>query len=218
MFSNMEVSNPLDKTFPSVAKGMLIVMKKILLLALVFILTLTIAINAQQNLVYIQEVKSQEYEDTSVENSVKESHLTEFMEIVSSLIIEKEAARALGVRRRLPNKLANDVRFYDLSELSDIIQEARTIQRKMQGNEQLLPIVIIILGEPNNRHDKFRISFSSEIYFELIDFISEFTGITKDEIEVDVRPIGYVGGGPDICEDLRAKIEALGWSFWWEWE
>ena len=62
-----------------------------------------------------------------------------------------------------------------------------------RARSQAPEVIISFFSEPSEWNSKFYIAFTCESYFELIDFIVEFTGISRDEIEVDIAPAIVIG-------------------------
>ena len=81
-----------------------------------------------------------------------------------------------------------DRRVVSIGALASLFMEAAAVQEQMRGN---FGASLIITGwgvntEPYRR--RFMLSLSSERYFELLCFISDFTGIEPWEIDLDVMP------------------------------
>ena len=200
---------------------------KTISLMLVFTMALSLSLNAQQGYEiesdYLQE-DYYEYAELTSETVVEdEGVIAEFKDLLTGLLIEREAANALGFSIEVDpyahlRRPVDDERFTVLRELTKVMVEARYIQQSMREDLQLLPILISVFGEPNSRRDTFFIGFTSEEYFELIDFILDHTGITRDELTVGLMEIVSEQDICEIGEEYKARMEELGWSLDWPWE
>ena len=134
--------------------------------------------------------------------------VTELQEIASILLAERqmEEARVRSVDFRSYENLhlhpnygdfIVDARFVLLLEISDLLLEASSIRRNgvraihQDGRRFFVEpySVISSMGQPHSTRNTFTIAFTSEKYFGLIDFISEFTGIEKEMLEVEIGGI-----------------------------
>jgi len=117
--------------------------------------------------------------------------LLEFKDLVSKLITENQAVHATGFAfEEAPLIPVNDERFTALRELNKFINEASTVQSKVRGIDKP-DIIISMFAEPNEHRDTFFIAFTNEDYFELVDFIVDFTGIAREEMEITVEEYGF---------------------------
>ena len=114
-----------------------------------------------------------------------QGRVAELKELVTMLSQEERNVGFAAFIRH--NKISvNDERFTTLQKLNCLIHEANEIQSRARGKEP--HIIISFFSEPfKGFSNTFFIAFTSEEYFELVDFFLDYTGITRDELEVAIK-------------------------------
>ena len=97
---------------------------------------------------------------------------------------------------------ARDERLYKLNEFVQLMMEVRNIQTARGGHDQKLAPLIARWWGPSDFCDMFHITFVNEEYFAVIDLILDFTGITRDELEVSVDSFTEVGPPASFWEGI----------------
>jgi len=120
-------------------------------------------------------------------------YISELKGLISMLVAERHAAHPQGVDFTLYENLhlhldyghTPDARFILLREFDTFLFEASIIHDRARGidEERIIISMFGILEEI----DKFFIVFTSEEYLGLVDFLLDFTGISKEELEVSIR-------------------------------
>jgi len=190
---------------------------KMLSLALVFTLAIPVTLDAQQNIIvehnylvvdyyYLQEPLFYEYQSMLFEYMTESDvRLVELINLVAAMIAERESVNAAGFsfEEDLPYYAAfvYDERFTLLRVINELLHEASDIQGRTRGYQQER-IIISFFSEPNQCVDVFTIAFTSEEYLGLLDFILDYTDISRDEIEVSVIPAFVVHLPTPIYECL----------------
>jgi|GEM_PF-5421198 len=189
---------------------------KTLSLVLAFVMLMPTTFNAYQEMFTEHEYLVDSYYYV-LENTVEPAgELAEFKELVSRLFAERQSINALGFALvEEPLIPVNDARFTTLRELNDVMAEASEIQSRARG-ESIPTIFISLFSEPSEYRDTFFIAFTSEEYFELIDLILDYTGITREELEVAVMGYGVMTRSqivePITDEELFAEMGIVPFS------
>jgi len=122
-------------------------------------------------------------------------HVAELIDLVQALALERQEASGLYEGYRLYENLRNhphyrpsmrDLRFVLLCELSYLLEEARAIQDIARSITTEHRTVINLRGEPDYHNDTFAVGLLRDEYLELVDFISYFTSISREEMNIIV--------------------------------